>query len=228
MKFLILISRLLIAFFVIGCIVVAYLLFFYYPQRKTDTLPDIASFNRRCALYHIPLFRTDGEILCFEYIYISGRNACLFGKFDDDLEVFQNLAEQISLKSIEDGLPFDTPNAHRSYSSFRFYLVSMEFMEGTRILDEIRRNFTVTGDHCVVLDENLYYFTFDIRTANYAMIIEKVRTSFSSAFMLETNIANCLGGTERLCRPTLLFALMLLQASCGTFIGIDSGKSFRC
>lgn len=34
--------------------------------------------------------------------------------------------------------------------------------------------------------------------------------------MLETNIANCLGGTERLCRPALLFALMLLLASCGT------------
>ena len=184
MKFLILISRLLIAFFVIGCIVVAYLLFFYYPQRKTDTLPDIASFNRRCALYHIPLFRTDGEILCFEYIYISGRNACLFGKFDDDLEVFQNLAEQIPLKSIENGLPFDTPNEYRPNLSF--YLVPMRDMEGTRIFDEIRRNFTITGDNYVVLDENLYYFEFKIRTASYAMVIDKN----TNLFLLSIHVRN--------------------------------------
>lgn len=185
MKFLILISRLLIVFFVIGCIVVAYLLFFYYPQRKTDTLPDIASFNRRCALYHIPLFRTDGEILCFEYIYISGRNACLFGKFDDDLEVFQNLAEQISLKSIENGLPFDTPDAHRNSRSF-FLMPRRDVMEGTRIFDEIRRNFTITGDNYVVLDENLYYFEFKIRTASYAMVIDKN----TNLFLLSIHVRN--------------------------------------
>lgn len=185
MNFLNLISRLLIAFFVIGCILVAYLLFFYYPQRKTDTLPDIASFNRRCGLYDIPLFRTDGEILCFECIYMTGRNACLLGKFDDDLEFFQNLAKRIPLKSIENGLPFDTPDELRY--SWSFYLLPMQDgMEGTRIFDEIRRNFHVTGDHHVVLDEHLYYFTFHIRTASYDMVIDKN----TNLFLLSIHVRN--------------------------------------